>query len=118
MAETTTPRAPQYLSKGSRAFWRHVIGVYEFEPHHVKLLTLLCEALDRGERARQAIASDGAYLPDRFGQLKAHPAVAVERHARIAAVRLTRELDLDGSPEPDPRPPRHPSVRLAANGGG
>jgi hypothetical protein len=42
MAETTTPRAPQYLSKGSRAFWRHVIGVYEFEPHHVKLLTLLC----------------------------------------------------------------------------
>jgi P27 family predicted phage terminase small subunit len=100
MADTTTPRAPQHLSKAQRALWRHVMAEYELEPHHLKLLTLLCEALDRGEQARQAIASDGAYLPDRFGQLKAHPAVAVERDARIAAARLTRELDLDGTPDP------------------
>ncbi len=79
---------------------------YDLERHHVNLLTLLCEALDRGEQARQAIAQDGAYVADRFAQLKAHPAVAVERDARIAAARLTRELDLDGEPAPDPRPPR------------
>jgi hypothetical protein len=117
MADTTTLRAPQHLSKAQRAFWRHVMGVYELDQHHVKPLTLLCEALDRGDQARRAIARDGAYLPDRFGQLKAHPAVAVERDARIAVARLTRELDLDGTPEPDPRPPRHPSVRLTAQRG-
>lgn len=79
---------------------------YELGQHHVKLLTLLCEALDRGEHARETIAASGAYVRDRFGQLKAHPAVAVERDARIAVARLTRELDLDGDPAPDPRPPR------------
>jgi len=106
------------LSKASRAFCRHVLAKYELDQHHVKLLTLLCEALDRGEQARQAIARDGAYLHDRFGQLKAHPVVAVERDARIAAARLTRELDLDGTPEPDPRQPRPASVRMSANGSG
>jgi phage terminase small subunit len=112
----TVTRAPQHLSKPSRTFFRHVAAEYDLDQHHLKLLGLLCEALDRGEQARQAIAADGAYLPDRFGQLKAHPGVAVERDARIAVARLTRELDLDGEPAPDPRPHRLGAMRM--NGGG
>jgi phage terminase small subunit len=65
----------------------------------------MCEALDRGEEARNAVKSDGTYLRDRFGQLKPHPALAVERDARVAVARLARELNLE-PPAPEARPPR------------
>jgi phage terminase small subunit len=79
---------------------------YDLEPHHVRLLQAAAECWDRLQEARQAVERDGSYLPDRYGQLKPHPAIAVERDSRIAFARLLRELDLDGTPEPDPRLPR------------
>jgi hypothetical protein len=83
-----------------------VVADYELEPHHVRLLTLAAEAFDRGEQARRAIAGDGAYFNNRFGDRKPHPALGVERDSRLAYARLLRELDLDRAPYPDPRPPR------------
>ena len=32
--------------------------------------------------------------------------VEVKRDSRLAFARLVREIDLDGAPAPDPRPPR------------
>jgi phage terminase small subunit len=64
------------------------------------------EAFDRATEARETIEAEGTYFKDRFGCPKAHPAVAVERDARVLFARLVRELDLDGDVAPDPRPPR------------
>lgn len=88
---------PQHLSKASRSLWRRVATDYDLaaEPHALRVLTLLGEALDRGEEARQRIAVDGAYVTDRFGQVRAHPAISVERDSAIRAARLARELSLD-----------------------
>jgi hypothetical protein len=83
-----------------------VVRDYQLEQHHVRLLTLAAEAWDRAEEARETIGAKGAYYEDRFGKPKTHPAIAVERDSRLAFARLLRELDLDGSPEADPRPPR------------
>ncbi|MEJ7714176.1 MAG: hypothetical protein WKF40_00095 [Thermoleophilaceae bacterium] len=67
-----------------------------------------------------ALAQHGTTYTDRFGQPRARPEVNIERDARIAFARLLRELDLDGEPAPDPRPPRAGTARVAAsvNGGG
>jgi phage terminase small subunit len=97
---------PAHLAKPTAAWWKAVVADYELEPHHVRLLTLAAEAFDRGEQARRAIARDGAYFNNRFGDRKPHPALGVERDSRLAFARLLRELDLDGAPLPDPRPPR------------
>ena len=78
---------------------------YEIEDHHRRLLTLACEALDRCEEARVALAEHGTTYVDRFGCPKPRPKVAIERDSRVAAARLFRELALDDTPE-DPRPPR------------
>ena len=80
------------------------------EPHHVRLLTLAAEAWDRGQEARQILDAEGITTVDRFGQARAHPAVAIERDARLASARLMRELDLDAEPAPSSRPPRRGSV--------
>jgi P27 family predicted phage terminase small subunit len=99
-------KAPDHLTEASRAWWGGIVAEYALEDHHLRLLTLAAEAWDRGFEARETLARDGAYFKSRFGEPKAHPAVAVERDSRIAYARLMRELDLDGAPDPDVRPPR------------
>ena len=98
--------APKHLTDASREWWRGVLASFDLEDHHLRLLTLAAEAWDRGQEARETLAQDGAYYTNKNGEPRAHPAVAVERDARIAFARLVRELDLDGYPEPDIRPPR------------
>jgi P27 family predicted phage terminase small subunit len=100
-------RAPAHLKPATRAWWDSVVDDYELEPHHVRLLTLACEAWDRCQDARAVIDEHGLTFEDRFGQPKERPEVAIERDARIAFARLVRELDLDTEPPAErSRPPR------------
>lgn len=101
-------RAPAHLTPASRALWRQTVLDYglEDEAHALRLLTLACEALDRCEGARQALAEHGTTYEDRFGAPKARPEVAIERDARLAAARLFRELALPLEDADDARPPR------------
>lgn len=104
-ANRRRPKAPGHLNPPTRKWWSQVIDDFELESHHLRLLTLAGEAWDRGQQAREAIARDGAYVRDRFGCLKAHPAVAVERDSRVGFARILRELALDVEAPDAPRPP-------------
>ena len=88
---------------------------FVLEPHHVRLLTLACEAFDRATQAREILAVDGIIVPTADGGRKAHPAVAIERDARTAFSRLVRELDLDVAPPSEGRRP--PALRSNRRGG-
>jgi phage terminase small subunit len=83
-----------------------VVGDYELEPHHLKLLQAACEAWDRMQAARKALDDLGLTFIDAQGQPRTRPENAVERDSRIAFARLVRELDLDGgAPAETKRPP-------------
>jgi hypothetical protein len=70
------------------------------------------EACDRrAAQARVLIADEGPVWTDRFGAPRKHPAVQIEEVARLQFARMMRELDLDGDPRPDVRPPRRGTVR-------
>ncbi len=97
MKRETRPRTPKHLTREARTWFEDVISTYELEPHHIHLLTLACEALDRAEAARAAIAKHGPVYTDQFGCPRSRPEIAVERDSRIAFARLLRELDLDTS---------------------
>jgi phage terminase small subunit len=91
------PKPPQHLSRPSQVWYTSVVGEFSLEPHHLKLLVLACEALDRGEQARIILKNSGLTTTDDQGRTRAHPCVAIERDCRIAYARLLREMDLDVS---------------------
>lgn len=99
-------RPPPHLSITTARWFADVLKTYDLAPHHVRLLTLACEAWDRAQQAREEVAKNGATYKNRWGEPRAHPSVAIERDARISFARLLRELALDTEPNPEVRPPR------------
>lgn len=103
MKKTTVPA---HLSADSAAWFQRLTRAYVFEAHQLRLLQVAAEAWDRKEAARLALAAEGIVTRDRFGSLKAHPAVAIERDSRTAFIRAVRELALGEDETPENRPPR------------
>jgi phage terminase small subunit len=96
---------PKHLSADSAAFFRRAVNLFEFDEHHVRLLTLACESWDRAVQARQGIEQRGLTFVDRHGSPKPIPEIAIEKDSRIAFARLVRELGLDMAPPVESRPP-------------
>jgi P27 family predicted phage terminase small subunit len=106
VTSTRDPKAPAHLSREARAFWREIVGEFELERHHRAVLQVALEAWDRMVAARRVLDENGVTYVDRFGAPRARPEVAVERDAGLRLLRAMRELDLEGEPEADVRPPR------------
>lgn len=85
---------PKHLKVDARRMWQRLQADYVLDDAAgLALLQAACESFQRAEDARATIDKAGAVLSDRFGQLKAHPACAIERDARgqmIAALRALR----------------------------
>lgn len=97
---------PPHLRPETASWWKAVVAEFDLEPHHLRILRLACEAWDRGQEAREAIAEHGSVFVDRFNQPRARPEVAIERDCRISFARLMRELALDvDGPDDGSRPP-------------
>jgi P27 family predicted phage terminase small subunit len=96
---------PGHLSASAQEWWKSTVETYILQEHHLRLLQLCLEAWDRAQEAREAITRDGLMIPGREGGMRPHPAVAIERDARIAVSRLVRELDLDAEPPASDRGP-------------
>ena len=102
----SVPKPPRELRPETKRWWRAVVAEYALAPHHVRLLTLAAGAWDRAQEATGELAKAGTYVNDRYGCLKLHPAIGVERDSKILFARLLRELDLDTEPPRDSsRPP-------------
>jgi len=101
-------RPPKHLSSEGKGFWLTVVRDFELEDHHIRLLTAACECLDRAAEARTAVKRDGPYFKTRYGELRPHPGIAVERDQKALLARLLRELNLDTNmpAEAYSRPPR------------
>jgi hypothetical protein len=72
-----------------------VLEEFELGDHHVHLLRLAAEALDRADAARESLAANGPTFTDRFGQPRPRPELAIARDSAVLYARLIRELNFD-----------------------
>ena len=59
------------------------------------LLDVALEALDEMRAAQATLAAEGVYVPDRFRQLRMHPAAQREKEARAHMLAAFKQLNLD-----------------------
>ena len=86
---------PSHLSAAAKRLWAAVRQTHVLDDADgLALLRVACEAFDRAESARTLIDQTGPCVLDRFGQLRAHPAVQIERDARSQIIAAFRALRL------------------------
>jgi Phage terminase, small subunit len=102
--EPSATSPPLGLSGAAAAWWRATVEEFELEPHQIRTLSEAAFAWDRCQQARALVNHQGLVVQDASGELRAHPAVAIEHDSRIAYLRAMHQLDLDAAPLATRRP--------------
>lgn len=92
------PVPPKTMSAEAKAEWRRVMPILVerrvLSAADLHAVERFCEAAGDIVAAREAIARDGAYVENRLGELKRHPAFATLREATAESRRWAAELGL------------------------
>ena len=86
---------PAHLSAESKAIFKVVKLEWELNPSHLLLLRTALEAFDRMQEARRKLKKEGATYRSKEGDIKKHPALQIEKEARIGFLRAWKMLNLD-----------------------
>ena len=103
-----TIKAPMHLSKEAKLIWKRILTDYLIDDAAgQKILEAALESYDRAKLARRTIDKDGMTFKDKFGQIKPHPLLPIERDSRAAFLAGMKALNLDLEPLRDHpgRPP-------------
>ena len=93
------PKAPKTLSKEAKKWWRFIQHEYAIvDKAGLLLLQTSMEAFDRMRQCQETISAEGQTVADRFGQMKAHPLLSVERDGRSQMLAALKALNLDLEP--------------------
>jgi P27 family predicted phage terminase small subunit len=94
----SVPSPPSALTKEAKGEWRRVMSALisrrVLTNADVGAVERYCEAVGDVSIARATITKDGAYMPNRLGELKRHPAFSTLREATGEARRWAAELGL------------------------
>jgi P27 family predicted phage terminase small subunit len=100
--EPPPPEPPVHLSLRAQALWRQLVPRRAKSPERLTLLQAALEALDRADRAREAIEREGLTVrTETTGAMHIHPLVRVEEKSRQAFGRIWRDLGLTWAQEVD-----------------
>ena len=97
--DTGAPGPPAHLGAAGTRLWAEVVRQYRIgDGAGLALVTTAAECLDRLREAQEAVREHGVLIRDRYGGLKANPAIAVERGARDGMIAALRSLNLNLEP--------------------
>jgi P27 family predicted phage terminase small subunit len=91
----TMPKPPDGLCDEAKTFWEEVVAEFTIDDvGSRRVLQTACQAYTRMTQAQVIIEEEGITCADRFGQLKVHPAVLIERDSRAAVLAAIKQLKL------------------------
>ena len=100
-------KAPRNLSGEARIMWKQIVGKFEgWTFAQPAVLRAGLEAHDRMRQAQRQLKKHGLFSKDRYGQVRSHPCVAVERDSRNAFYRAIKQLDIQDEEKRHPHPGR------------
>ncbi len=100
------PKSPKHLSAEAKAWWKTFVRDWDLDRAALMILESALEAFDRQRQAQEVLSREGIVVKDRWGQLKMHPCVLIERDAKGTMLRKLAALKLDLEPIQAPgRPP-------------
>jgi phage terminase small subunit len=100
-------KPPDRLSPAAKTWWTKLTNEYGIDDQAgLLILETAMRSMDRMAMASALVDQYGAVTVDKFGQLKANPACAVERDSRAAMMAALKSLNLDL--EPLGKPGRQP----------
>ena len=71
-------RAPNGLKRRGKSTFKHLTGIYSFDPGELILLTQLCRSVDRLDAIETLLARDGMLVTGEHGQVpRAHPLLSI-----------------------------------------
>ena len=92
-------RPPSHLKRAGRELWRDIAEQFAIDDAGGQaLLTLAAECLDRLREAQAVVERDGPTTLDRYGQVRTHPALSLEKDARGQLLQALKQLNLDLEP--------------------
>jgi len=80
-----------------KKFYRDVVEMYDLEPHHIRLLKLCCEALQRAETAQAVLDAQGLTYEGPSGP-RLRPEVKAKEQAERNAMAMIKQLGFDVEP--------------------
>ena len=90
---------PKNLTSEAKSIWRRLVVAYGIvDEGGFEILRTGLEAHDRMRGVQAQIGRDGVTFVDRFGQVKSHPLLSVERDARAQYLAALKALNLDLEP--------------------
>lgn len=91
-------KPPKHLSREAKGMWTTIESQWDIGDAGRIVLEQGLEAFDRMREAQAIIKAEGMVTPDRFGQLKQHPAFLCERDSRNAMLKAFKQLGLANLP--------------------
>lgn len=103
-----TMKPPKHLSPAAKRWFREIATDFSITDRAgLLLLQQAAESWDRAALCREAIATDGATIKDKFGQLKPHPLLSTERDAKSSFLNALKHLSLDTAAIPPEKKHAH-----------
>jgi len=97
-------KPPKHLKVPGRALYTAIAAEYGIDDAAgLALLTIAGECQDRLRQAQAELEENGPVLTDRYGGLKPHPAIAIEKDSRNGLLATLKQLNLDIEPIRDRR---------------
>ena len=91
-------KAPSYLSKNAKQWWKKLEDQYEFTNDTYMLLITLLECFDEYQKARELLTKGGPLIKSKNGVIKKNPCIELLKVSRSQFLATWRLLGFNISP--------------------